>query len=157
MCLDKPPSSFCSWQRLRPNPRRPVLTLPLGLSSRFFHMISPHKGEEQIKRGKGIQREKQNAKKKGKKTLMISCSEGVISGFNLNKKRALEFPGYYLTVEPKWVFSVKSEIVVQSEDRLIYTSPWQRLGKLAQRSEDGYYGIASFLLFFLSSLNTSLR
>lgn len=39
-------------------------------------------------------------------------------------------------------------IVVQSGDRLIYTSPWQRLGKPAQRPEDGYYGIDSFLLLF---------
>lgn len=51
------------------------------------------------------------------------------------------------------MFSVKAEIVVQSGARLIYTSPWQRLGKPAPRPEDGYYGIASFLLlifFFFS-------
>lgn len=43
-------------------------------------------------------------------------------------------------------------IVVQSGDRLIYTSPWQRLGKPAQRPEDGYYGIDSFLLLFFFSV-----
>lgn len=35
----------------------------------------------------------------------------------------------YLSTDPSWVFSVKLVIAVQSKDRLMYTSPWQRLGK----------------------------
>jgi len=35
----------------------------------------------------------------------------------------------YLSTEPSWVLSVKLVIAVQSKDRLMYTSPWQRLDK----------------------------
>lgn len=73
-------------------------------------------------------------------------------GLNLSAAVSV-LPGRHPMVQSGRVFSVKSATVAQSEDRLTYTSPWQRLGKPAQRPE--YTG--QLLSFFLSSLNTSLR
>ena len=74
--------------------------------------------------------------------------------FELERCSAPVLPGRYPMVQSGRVFSVKSATVAQGEDRLTYTSPWQRLGKPAQRPEDTDSFLSSF---FLSSLNTSLR
>lgn len=48
----------------------------------------------------------------------------------LNKKSCgVWIPDNYLFLDVKWVFSVKSGMVVQSEDRFIYTLSWRRLGR----------------------------
>lgn len=69
-------------------------------------------------------------------------------GLNLSAAVSV-LPGRHPMVQSGRVFSVKSATVAQSEDQLTYTSPWQRLGKPAQRPEDT--GQVPFFLFsFLS-------
>lgn len=51
------------------------------------------------------------------------------------------------------MFAVKSEVVVQSEERLLYTSPWQRLGNQPGGLRTDVMGQLPlfFLFFFFSS------
>lgn len=64
----------------------------------------------------------------------IGCSEGSpqpAGSLRLQSQQNTSFcsSDKYLSTDPSWVFSVKLVIAVQSKDRLMYTSPWQRLGK----------------------------
>lgn len=116
---DWPSPSFCSWQKPRPGLVGPALAFLPGLSSRFFLFLihPPWEGEEQIKRGRGIQREKQNVKNPHDFLQRVRTIK-----FQHEQKGAIVLPGCYLTLEPKWVFSVKSGLWFRVETDL-YTHP----------------------------------